>query len=252
MSAENSRLRISSETLADTTVLCLAGRLDEGTYRQIRDSIITAALSGVRAVIVDVDHLEVPTESAWAVFASARWHVTRWPEVPIFLACSALAGRRAIARTGVSRYVPVYASREAALQALAAAPLQRHRRRVRAELPAGPASLAYARKLVADTLTAWSQRELIAVAKVIVTTLVENVLAHTDSEPAVRLETDGITVTVAVEDHDPTLPTLTEGRELAAGPSGLRTFAKLVRAWGTAPSPTGKTVWAVLGPENRL
>ncbi|MGV0837340.1 STAS domain-containing protein [Mycolicibacterium thermoresistibile] len=198
--------------MADTTVLRISGRLDGLTYRQVRDSIVTAALSDVRAVIVDVDDLEVPAESAWSVFASARWLVTRWPEVPIFLVCSALAGRRAIARNGVSRYVPVYANRTAALQALADAPLQRYRRRVRAQLPAGTASLPHAR----------------------------------------RLETDGATVTVAVEDDNPAPPVLSEDREAADAPSGLRTVAKLVRAWGTAPSPPGKTVWAVLGPENRI
>lgn len=252
MSADRDPVRVDSETVGQTVVLSITGRLDHSTYLQVRDSIVTAALGDVRAVIVDVGDLEVPTESAWAVFTSARWHVTRWPEVPIFLVCRGLPGRRAIARNGVSRYVPVYATREAAMQALADAPLRRYRRRVRADLPAGYASLPHARKLVSDTLTSWSQVELIAVAKVVVTTLVENVLTHTASAPSVRLETDGHTVTVAVEDGDPAPPVLSEDREAAAAPSGLRTVAALVRAWGSAPTPSGKTVWAVLGPENRL
>ena len=35
-------------------------------------------------------------------------------------------------------------------------------------------------------------------------------------------------------------------------PSGLGIISVLCRMWGNAPTPTGKTVWAVLGPENRL
>jgi hypothetical protein len=26
----------------------------------------------------------------------------------------------------------------------------------------------------------------------------------------------------------------------------------MCRMWGNSPTPTGKTVWAVIGPENRL
>ncbi len=244
-------LRVSSETADDATTLRLSGRLDASSYRRARDCIVTAALAEVRAVIVDVDGLDVPDESAWAVFASAYWHITRWPEVPILLVCGAQPGRRALARNGVSRFVPVYASHDAAQRALATAP-PGLRRRVRAQLPEGTASLPRARRLVADVLARWSQEELIGVAKVVITTFVENVLVHTDSAPGVRLETDGQTVTVAVEDDDPAPPTLREDREAAAAPAGLHTVARLVRAWGTAPSPAGKTVWAVLGPENRI
>ena len=36
------------------------------------------------------------------------------------------------------------------------------------------------------------------------------------------------------------------------GIPGLEIVAALCRAWGNAPYPMGKTVWAVIGPENRL
>jgi hypothetical protein len=34
--------------------------------------------------------------------------------------------------------------------------------------------------------------------------------------------------------------------------SGLAIVASVCRAWGSTPMPSGKTVWAVLGPENQL
>ena len=103
-----------------------------------------------------------------------------------------------------------------------------------------------------EWLTAWSHTDLIPTAKVVVTTFVENVLQHTDSQPAVRLETDGSTVTVAVADGSRQPPGLSENSMAADRPSGLKIVAALCRMWGNAPTPSGKTVWAVIGPENRL
>ena len=94
--------------------------------------------------------------------------------------------RRRSCATASTRYVPVHATVAGALAEPGHTP---GRRRARVNLPAEPASLKRSRDLVAEQLTAWSQDELVPVAKVIVTALVENVLAHTDSAPSVRVET---------------------------------------------------------------
>jgi anti-anti-sigma regulatory factor len=60
---------------ADSTVLRLSGVLDARSYQQVRNSVIKAAVDGTRAVIVDIDDLEVRDDHSWAVFTSARWHV---------------------------------------------------------------------------------------------------------------------------------------------------------------------------------
>lgn len=112
----------------------------------------------------------------------------------------------------------------------------RHRRRARANLTATPLSVHRSRELVEQWLTAWSTTDLVPVSKVIVTTLVENVLQHTDSAPSVRLELKGDTVTVAVEDGSRTPPTLSETRLAADVPTGLRIVDALSRAWGNAPT----------------
>jgi hypothetical protein len=245
-------LTIAADAMAGSVLLSPHGVLDSSTYRSLRDRIIKAALDEPEAVIVDVSDLRVPAESAWAVFTSARWHVGIWPEVPIMLVCAHLAGRSALTRNGISRYVPVYASLGAAFEAVscvAAAPL---RRRARATLPAEMATLRRARELVTDWLTAWSQTELVPVTKVVVTTLIENVLQHTADSPGLRLEFNGSAVTVAVEDTSHAPAILREAPGPSQVPSGLRIVAALCRAWGNAPTSSGKTVWAVVGPENRL
>jgi hypothetical protein len=246
-------LGVTARTVGDVRVLVIDGMLDGASYLPLRDNIIQEALDQPAAVIVDVSDLAVPAPSAWRVFTSVRWHVNMWPNVPIALVCDNPAGRDAIARTGVSRQIPVYPTIDSAIDARCHTGPQPKRRRARADLPATKASLQRARELVAEWLTAWSRRELIPVTKVVVTTFVENVLQHTDSRPQVRLETDGTAVAVAVEDasHAPA-----GVREPAFAspelPSGLRIVAALCRRWGNAPTSTGKAVWAVIGPENRL
>jgi hypothetical protein len=247
-----SALTITADAPAGVPVLTAEGVLDRITYLRLRDAIIKAALDEPDAVIVDVTGLSVPAPSAWAVFTSARWHVSTWPDVPVFLVCAHEAGRDAIARNGVARYVPVYTSIEDALEALAERQPGKARRRARAQLPASLTSLRRSREIVTECLSAWSLPELIPVAKVIVTALVENVLQHTHSEPEVRLETDGSIVTVAVEDTSHQYAGFREDSTGTNRPSGLGIVAALCRVWGSAPTASGKTVWAVIGPENRL
>jgi hypothetical protein len=251
VSAEPAELTITTAPADGATMLTVEGTLDSTTYRTLRDHIIKAALDEPAAVLVEASELRVPAESAWAVFTSARWHVSSWPEVPIMIICHGPANRSALARNGVTRYVPVLECVEAAVDSLATY-AQRHRRRARAGLTASASSVSTSRHLMDYWLTAWSKPELIAVSKIVVTSLVENVLQHTDSAPSVRLESSGETVTIAVDDSSRTPPTLSEMQMAFGVPTGLKIVAALSRLWGIAPTPSGKTVWAVIGPENRL
>jgi hypothetical protein len=244
-------VNVAADQHGGWSVLRVDGVLDSTTYRSIRDQVIKAALDEPRAVIVDVSALQVPAGSAWAVFSSARWHVDRWPEVPIALVCGHFDGRNAIARNGVARCVPVYDTVDSAIDALCRIGTTRGRHRARADLQAHPASVGRARDLVEDWLSAWSRSEMVAVTKVVVSAFVENVLEHTRSAPTMRLESDGRTVTVAVEDNDRSPAIFHESRP-PRPLSGLQIVAILSRVWGNAPTPSGKTVWAVVGPENQL
>ncbi|MCW2653759.1 MAG: sulfate transporter [Mycobacterium sp.] len=239
--------------MAGACVLDAHGFLNSATYLSLRDVIIKAALDEPRAVIVDVTRLVVPAPSAWAVFTSARWHITRWPDVPMALVCEHREGREAVARNGVSRYVPVYPTTWQAIGAMIKVHEHPQRRRIRAELPADVASVARSRELMSEWLTHWDRAELISIAKLVVTVFVENVLQHTDSAPTIRLENNDDLVTVAVQDASTTQATRREWSKRGGDEvSGLAIVAALCRHWGTAPTSTGKTVWAVIGPENHL
>jgi hypothetical protein len=247
-----SQLVVHADTRESCCLLTVSGVLDSVTYLELRNTIIKAAMDHPLAVLIDVTALWVPASTAWSVFTSARWHVRTWPDVPIMLTCAHEDGRVDIARNGVARYVPVYPSAEMALARLVDRG-QPFKRRTRAELPAVPSSLRRARKLVAEVLMDWSLPELIAVATVIVNVFVENVLEHTESAPVLRLESNGTTVSVAVDDGNSMLPVRHEDGSLGGERvSGLAIVAAVSRVWGTLPTPSGKTVWAVVGPENKL
>jgi hypothetical protein len=244
-----------TEPLADSSggcVLLAEGLLDSSTYRGLRDAIVKAALTEPRGVIVDVTSLTVPFSSAWSVFTSARWQVSIWPDVPVLLVCTHGEGREAIRGIGITRYVPVHPDVAAAVHALDDRS-QPTRRRARAELAPVYGSLRQSRRLVNDWLTAWSLGELIPVTATVTTVFVENALLHTVSAPVLILENSRDLVTVAVEDTSPAVPQRREDPLLGADVvSGLAIVAALSRNWGSSSTPNGKTVWAVIGPENRL
>ena len=245
-------IRLDVQPQQDVPILVADGVLDSSTYRSIRDTVIKAALDEPRAVIVDVDRLCVPSASAWSVFTSARWHVSIWPDVPILLVCAKPQVRRAITVGGVARYAPVYPTRDLALDFVRRQSLH-VRRRARTELPVSRVGVGLARAVVTDRLTKWDKHELVPVAAAVATVFVENVLDHTDSAPVLIVETSHDTVTVAVEDGSDHLPGRHEdaycGAEIV---SGLAIVSALCRAWGAAPTPSGKTVWALVGRENQL
>ena len=232
-------------------MLTVDGVLDSRMYLRLRNRIIEAALGEPRAVLVDVNALRVPASSLWKVFTSARWHVSIWPDVPIILICAHSGRQRIIARSGVTRYVPVHASVEAALASLTVG--RPTRWRTSTELPSSLASLGKARELVAEWLAAWSHVELVPVATVVVNVFVENVLQHTACTPVLVLESDGEAVTISVRD-DSSIPAARHEDPHLGGDrvSGLAIVASVCRAWGSTPMSSGKTVWAVLGPENQL
>lgn len=246
------RIRTEVERPDDVAFVSVTGLLDGTTYLGLRDVIIEAALDEPRAVIVDVNRLSVPSDSAWSVFTSARWHVRIWPDVPILLVCEARRSLRALTASGVSRYVPVHRTRESALDALRGQSLPA-RRRARTQLPDSRLSVGLARAMITDWLTRWEKPDLIPTAATVATVFVENVLDHTDSAPVLTVEDFKDTVTVAVEDGSDELPIRHEDPDHGADTlSGLAIVSTLCRAWRSAPTASGKAVWAVVGPENKF
>jgi hypothetical protein len=67
-----------------------------------------------------------------------------------------------------------------------------------------------------------------------------------------RVETDGATATIAVSDASGAPAARLDSPTKGIDVSGLAIVEALSRAWGSTPTSSGKTVWAVIGPENQL
>ena len=250
--SESPLIKVDVQRRGANLFVSVTGVLDETTHQVLRDAIIDAALHEASAVLVDVDvdQLSVSSESAWSVFASAHWYIKTWPDVPILLVCAQAERRLAIAGCGVARYVPVYPSAESALDALTRRSTRGRRRRERTQLPPGTASVGLARASIAHRLTAWSQGDLIPVASTVAVIFIENVLAHTDSAPILIVESYRDTVVVAVEDGNRHPAVRREDTDHGAEVvSGLAIVSALCREWGSTPTLTGKTVWALVARE---
>jgi hypothetical protein len=248
MNGQHSDLRISYGVAEDACVLTVHGVLDETTYLPLRDSIVKAALEEPTAVVIDVTELGVRGDPPWAVFTSARWQVSEWPDTPICVVCAHDHGRNALRRNGITRYVPVYQTLQSAVTDLSVDAARRYRRRLRAELPAMKSSTSRCRELAAKWLTGWSRADFIQVVSVVATELVETALTLAESPFLLRMETDGSTVGVAVQ-HSALAKAVHRADDKV---SGLDLVAANSRAWGSYTNATGNVVWAVVGPENRF
>jgi hypothetical protein len=245
-----SPLRLTASAVRNICVLTVDGVLDDTTYIPLRDAIVKAALDEPRAVIIDVTRLVVREDPAWAVFTSARWQITEWPDTPVGLVCAHNRGRNALRRNGITRYLPVYPTMKSAVTELPTEGPRRYRRRVRASLPAMKSSSQLCRELIAQWLTAWLRTDFIHAVSIVATELAEIALTNTDSAISLRLETGGCTVAVAVQYVGAAPPT---GRHSTGGTVfSLDLVAATSRVWGSYTAVAGNTVWAVLGPENRF
>lgn len=241
-------LTSTTHTRRDATVVRLSGVLDARTYQQVRDTITKAAVDSEGAVIIDIDDLYVRDDLSWAVFTSARWLVQQWPDIPMPLVAADRTTRKRLRDNGITRYVPVYATVDAANAAIAGH-THRFRRRARAHFGPNPASANSALIFVREHLVAWSMREKVAVASTVVTVFAENALSYTRNGFDVRLEALGNDAVVAVSDSGDR-PAVRPERPPGAVPSGLDIVAALCPRWGNTPTQTGKTVWARIGPDD--
>ncbi|CAM4209716.1 anti-anti-sigma factor [Mycobacterium basiliense] len=251
MAKSSSSLAIAARDEQSAVVLVVEGVLDADNSAALRDAIMKATLDEPSAVIVNVSALHVPQQPAWSIFVSARWQLDTQPNVPIVLVCANRTRREAITHTAVTRFMPVYPTEKGAMKAIGRL-TNRKLRHAQTQLPSHLNSLRESRKLVREWLTSWSKPGLIPVALVIVNVFVENVLEHTGSDPVVRVDSDGATATIAVSDSSSAPAVRLQSPPKGIDVSGLAIVEALCRVWGSTPTSSGKTVWAIIGPENQL
>jgi PAS domain S-box-containing protein len=111
------------------------------------------------------------------------------------------------------------------------------------DLPADPAIVAQARKLVAAQLMAWDLMEASFVTELIISELVTNAIRYAAPPIQLRLIHDRHLI-CEVSDASSTAPHLRRAHTYDEGGRGLLLVAQLTRGWGTRYGETGKTIWA--------
>jgi anti-sigma regulatory factor (Ser/Thr protein kinase) len=112
-------------------------------------------------------------------------------------------------------------------------------------LPASPASAHLARQLTRGALSGRPD-PLVDVAELLVSELVANAVRHATSAPIVRIEADGDSVWVAVQDASAKAPDVQHTGVDADGGRGLLLVDSLATSWGWSKMPGGKRVWFTL------
>ncbi|MGW1621708.1 ATP-binding protein [Streptomyces sp. NPDC002172] len=119
------------------------------------------------------------------------------------------------------------------------------------ELQALPSRIGQVRRIVSAQLRYWHLDPLIDRAALGVTELLTNVHRHaqTDKNCTVEIELQLDRLTVSVRDHDPRLPVVADGTEIAPMATcgrGLAMVAAVSESWGVRPHDDGKVVWFTL------
>jgi len=240
----DSLLNCDLSALQGATIIRPSGVLTIRTYPQLRDAMLKCAADQPRAVIVDLDELEIAHDYLTSVFITVWLRISPWSTVSLVVVPGPAHAAR-FAHGSAHRFLTVRPSVLAALEQLEEQP---PRQRTELWLPPSARSVRAAQRFVTDTCRNWDIDTLATHAVAVASELVANAAQHTDSPARLRLELRARRLTVAVADDDPQLVHLPGSAGNPAEPrGGLHLVAHLAQASGCSRRQSGgKVVWAVL------
>ena len=222
-------------------VFRLTGVLDAATAPSIRTGLLDLLSGQPEAVVVDVRQLTVGDPAAVGVLREVARDAADWPGCHLLLA----AGPDAAAWHDAG--LPAWPVPEEAFAALGA-PEPRHFLRTALEPVVGAARRS--RELVTEACGRWDLPELAGPACIVVTEMVNNVVAHARTPMTVLLALRGEGVAVAVRDRSTYVPRFAGSPVpvTSYGGRGLLLIDSVAQRWGSLLLGDGKVVWAVLDP----
>lgn len=215
------------------------GRLDLSSYAAFRDGLLKLAAEEPAAIIVCLSsELNVATHTMLAVFTTVWMRVSEWPGVPVVLVPETVQHHADMRRSGITQFVPAYASMRVAVESVRRPPAHR---RDTVELPLDPTAPRLARRFVRATCRRWDVPLITGDAVLVASELTENAVRHAGSPSVLRLELRPFALAIALRDLDPRPP------ERPVPGHGVDIVDRVSRTWGWSPSfDGGKVVWAVL------
>ncbi len=223
------------------TVVRLTGVLDGAAAPAVRSALLDVLAGQPEAVVVDVGELRVADPASVGVLGDVARDTAAWPGAHIVISGSpAVDGWR---ETGL----PVWPDLDQAWAALGAPDIPQ---RMSADLEPVAGAARRSRELVTEACARWDCPELAGPACIVLTEMVNNVVAHARTPMTVLLAEQGGTMSVAVRDHSTTAPRFGGlPAPTAYGGRGLVLIDSVSSRWGTLELGDGKVVWAVLATD---
>ncbi|MDP9820131.1 ATP-binding protein [Spirilliplanes yamanashiensis] len=235
-------VRHRMETGQPFPVVRLFGVLDGGTVAEVSSALRTPLADQPPALVLDVSDLEVTDPEALAAVTRLVVDSADWPASRLVM-----CARPALAAQWQPTGLPVLPTVESALDALGTYPPM-------AQLSTGlepiMGAARRARELVTEACLRWELPGAAGSACIVVTEMVNNVVAHAHTAMTVRLARSDGHLLVAVQDTSPTVPEFRGPvSPTAYGGRGLLLIDSVAVRWGTWAFRGGKVVWAVLDPD---
>ncbi|MFI5931665.1 ATP-binding protein [Actinoplanes sp. NPDC051494] len=223
-------------------VVRLAGVLDAGSAPLVRSAVLGVLAGQPEAVVIDVRDLALGHPEAAEVLGELARGAAEWPGARLAVCAGGDTG--AWRRAGL----PIWPTPAAAEAALGDPSPERF---LSIPLDAVVGAARVAREIVTRACTTWDVPELGGTACLVVTEMVNNVVAHARTEMTILLALHGDTISVAVRDRSADIPRFTGSPVpvTSYGGRGLLLIDSMARRWGTLALPTGKVMWATVAAD---
>jgi hypothetical protein len=217
-------------------VIRLTGVLDKETAERVRFAVVDLLAEQPEAIVIDVSGLELPDPAATSVLRDVARETLDWPAAHVVL-CAPTA--EPWHTTGL----PVWRSSADAFADLG----EPESRQLSLELEPVVGAARRSRELVTEACGRWDQPAFAGPACIVVTEMVNNVVAHARTPMIVLLAVRRDAMSVAVRDRSNTVPQFTGPVPATSyGGRGLLLIDSVADRWGSLRLETGKVVWSVL------
>ena len=230
------------DTGATYPVVRFAGVLDSTTGPGVRSALLDLLAGQPAAVLIDVSDLRVPDAADIAVLSDVARDTADWPAAHM-----ALCADRSAA-TWRPTGLHVWPNRADAFIDFGE-PHAGRRRTLDLEPIVGSARRS--RELVGDACARWGLPGLAGPTNIVVTEMVNNVVAHAHTPMTVLVALHDDAIAVAVRDYSTTVPSFRGAvAPTSYGGRGLLLIDSVSERWGSLKLSGGKVVWAILQEEN--
>jgi hypothetical protein len=220
-------------------LVLLTGVFDHETAPEIRSVLLDVLAGQPAAVLVDVAGLHPAGPDALETLRDLRRETADWPAAQLALRDPGNAGRWRDSGW------PVWPGAAEAFTSFGP-PDQDHRVSLELEPVVGAARRT--REALTEACDRWDCAEVAATACIVVTELVNNVVAHARTPMVVLFAMHGPALSVAVRDDSTITPSFTGApAPTAYGGRGMLLIDSVATRWGNLRLADGKVVWALLG-----